>query len=149
MENYRVVNLFLEKHKTKRIEKIPGILTKTPREDKQDIYISDFGIPYLMDEKHKHETKLLLIYLHDSTQLNREVLNKQELKFFRLDCLELTKQHIEKVFLAQEDQNKKENLIKEYHNKLYDKYKKIKMEDHLPFKKTKFDIIKKLISSIK
>ena len=94
MENHRVVNLFLEKYKTKRTEKIPGILTKAPREDHKNIYISDFGIPYCISDSNKSETKLLFVYLHDSSYVGNNVADKRGLKFFKLDCLELTRLHI-------------------------------------------------------
>lgn len=148
MENFRVVNLFLEKNKTKRIEKIPGNLIKTPREDRLNIYISDFGIPYATTDSYKSDNKALFIYVHDCTLLGINVLNKQQLKFFKLDCLELTRKHIENVFLADDDYQLRERCIVEYHKKLYSEYKKIGVEHFLPFKPKKIDIIKKLLIGI-
>lgn len=148
MENHRVVNLFLEKYKTKRTEKIPGILTKAPREDQKNIYISDFGIPYCISDNSKSETKLLFVYLHDCPYICNNVVDKKGLKFFKLDCIELTRLHIEKIFLAENNLEQKQILITDYQKKLHKEYKKIGMDKILPFKLKNPMFIEKLLSKV-
>lgn len=147
MENFRVVNLFLETNKTKRTEKIPGILTKVSRDEDRTTYMSDFGIPYITSPALKNDTRLLYVYVHDCAKLNAEVMDKQQLGFFKLDCLELTKRHIESMFLFEDNEQSRQRLIIEYQNKLYNEYKKLKVEGFLPFKQKKDGVLKRLLTS--
>lgn len=146
MENFRLVNLFLEQHKNCRVEKIFGELSITTRESKNDIvFVDKRGIFFVASNQHKHPSKKYYVYLHDCVEIASQLFLYKNLDEFRLSCLDLIDKHREQFLLAQDNPEKQAKLVKIFHKNLEVEFKKRNLQEFLPFKEKKFSFFRKLL----